>query len=115
VLLIWTGPLLGSASIAAIVSCSLTCDNHHSRPSTRRVNRYLTMRVHESVMMESEPSLVDIVERLKRVQELLESEGWHVKANSVALAIAALKERGDKSRPYNTDAKRKIRLGCARA
>jgi hypothetical protein len=69
------------------------------------------MRVHESVMMESESSLVDIIARLKRVQGLLESEGWYVKANSVALAIAALKERGDKSRPYDTDSKRKIRLG----
>jgi hypothetical protein len=50
------------------------------------------MRVHESVMMESESSIADIVARLERVQELLESEGWYVKANSVALAIAALKD-----------------------
>jgi hypothetical protein len=62
--------------------------------------------------MESESSLAEIIARLVRVQQLLESEGWYVKANSVALAIAALKERGDsKAAPYDTDAKRKIRLG----
>jgi hypothetical protein len=57
-------------------------------------------------MMESADSIAEIIARLKRVQGLLESEGWYVKANSVALAIAALKERGDKSRPYNTDAEK---------
>jgi hypothetical protein len=58
-----------------------------------------------------EDQLVDIIGRLERVYAFLESEGWYVKANSVALAIAALKERGDKSRPYDTDSKRKVRLG----
>jgi hypothetical protein len=37
--------------------------------------------------------IADIIARLRRVQELLESEGWHVKANSVALAIAALSDK----------------------
>jgi hypothetical protein len=43
-------------------------------------------------MMESESSLVDIIARLKRVQAFLQSAGWFVKANSVALAIAALRD-----------------------
>jgi hypothetical protein len=48
---------------------------------------------HESVNMESESSLADIIARLKRVRQLLESEGWYVKADSVALAIAALSDK----------------------
>jgi hypothetical protein len=38
-------------------------------------------------------NLADIIARLERVKDLLESEGWYVKANSVALAIAALSDK----------------------
>jgi hypothetical protein len=39
-----------------------------------------------------ESDIAEIIARLRRVQQLLESEGWYVKAGSVALAIAALSE-----------------------
>jgi hypothetical protein len=40
----------------------------------------------------SDPSITDIIAHLGRMQAFLQSQGWFVKANSVALAIAALRD-----------------------
>jgi histidinol-phosphate/aromatic aminotransferase/cobyric acid decarboxylase-like protein len=44
--------------------------------------------------------IANIIARLERVQALLESEGWYVKANSVALAIAALSDKPETSEQH---------------